>query len=70
MQQYIDNEYTLRFNNPMDCSMTNPFDYNDTNNDMFGLMRKTTSVSTADIINTISHISNIEESSDHHHLQH
>ena len=64
MQQYIDNEYTLRFNNPMDCSMTNPFDYNDTNNDMFGLMRKTTSVSTADIINTISHISNIEESSE------
>ena len=64
MQQYIDNEYTLRFNNPMDCSMTNPFDYNDTNNDMFGLMRKTTSVSTADIINTISHISNIEKSSE------
>lgn len=62
MQQYIDNEYTLRFNNPMDCSMTNPFDYIDTNNDMFGLMRKTTSVSTPDIINTISHISNIEES--------
>jgi len=64
MQQYIDNEYTLRFNNPMDCSMTNPFDYIDTNNDMFGLMRKTTSVSTPDIINTISHISNIEESSE------
>ena len=33
-------------------------------NDMFGLMRKTTSVSTADIINTINHISNIEESSE------
>ena len=64
MQQYIDNEYKLRFNNPMDCSMTNPFDYIDTNNDMFGLMRKTTSVSTPDIINTISHISNIEESSE------
>jgi hypothetical protein len=45
----------------MDFSNTNPFDCIDTNNDVFDLMRKTTSVSTPAIINIISHISNIEE---------